>query len=124
MSTTALICKLNSDEKYDGIPIRFDGYHEGVGQILLDNWVNNEKVFDLFNKKINCEIRCLGEDLESTEFYPPSKNKFATKFWSNFWKALKDMTIDDVENQCGNYDYVYIWNGTNWIFFSPKQERC
>ena len=117
MSNTALICTLEDNGNYIGIPVHFDGYIEGVGKCLIDHWKTDADVQKLFNEFDNREIRALGENFESTEFYPISKNKYAAKYLKDMLKRLGNMSIDQLKNEAGNFDFVYVWDGVDWFWF-------
>lgn len=122
MSTTALICTLKNNGKYDGIPVNFDGYLEGVGRCLIDHWTEHSKVEKFFNmcfKFDNREIRSFGDSFETTEFYPCFKNKYTIQMW----KKLTNMTLEKLENMAGNYDFTYVWDGTDWYLFDTNNNE-
>lgn len=102
MSTNALIAFKNEEGTYDINAINFDGYIEGVGKILKEHWNDPEKVKEICHAN---EIRSLGNDKDSTEFY--------TSFLGVLRKR-KHVSFDKLLNEAGNFSYTYVFCDNMW----------
>ena len=109
MATNALIVVGFDVDSFYTNNVNFDGYIDGVGKILFENWNDLEAIRDLC--KDNRMIRQLGIDKEHTEFYPVPKTAFAIKMRDR----ERAVSWDQVLNLTGNYDYTYFWDGVKWL---------
>ncbi len=66
MSTRSRIGMINPYGSVSSIYCHFDGYPEGVGKTLHDNWNDINDIIELI---ANGDISCLGTDLDITSFY-------------------------------------------------------
>jgi len=118
MSTTAVIFCKSGVDTFNGISVHFDGYLDGgVGEMLATHW-NNPKDIQLLCE-LDKQIRCFGKDLDEVEFFNDDKNPLCRKQI----RALKGLTYEQMNNQCGNYNYAYLWDIRNitgeyeWFFW-------
>lgn len=65
MSTRSRIGMINPYGSVSSIYCHFDGYPEGVGKTLHDNWNDINDIIELI---ANGDISCLGTDLDTTSF--------------------------------------------------------
>jgi hypothetical protein len=108
MSTRSFISKFNDDGSISGIYCHHDGYPEGVGKMLKENYSNPDKVSALLGLG---DISCLGPGIhEETIAYARDMNQ---DFEPNAtYASLNDM-LQNVWDDFGA-EYAYVFNGTGW----------
>ena len=109
MSTSALIAYKNEKGNYDVNAINFDGYIEGVGQILQEYWDDAEMAKNLCHDK---EIRSLGPNKEETEFY---------KSYYGILRSRNDLSFEKLCNEAGNFSYTYVYEDDMWQILSERE---
>ena len=109
MSTNALIAFKNDQNGYDINAINFDGYIDGVGKTLQGYWDDLNKVTKLCHSN---EIRCLGEDMDETEFYGDHLGVL---------RKRKNLSFEKLCNEAGNFDFTYVYEDGMWQMLSKRE---
>lgn len=108
MATRSNIIAKLEDGKYYGIYCHYDGYPEGVGKKLLENYNNLPAIRKLIALG---DIRCLEAELENCEQLEPAG-----------FEPSSGMSYENVDFMfCHDFhyeDYTYIFEDGNWTFFS------
>lgn len=114
MSTRSLIAVKKEDKSYDAIYCHFDGYPEGVGAMLLENYNTKELVEKLIS---NGDMSSIGETTEKCVFYHRDRgeelNIRSYKTKTELKKAYKDSWCE----------YLYIFNKGVWYCDGAKLEE-
>jgi hypothetical protein len=107
MATRSVIAVKNENESFDAIYCHFDGYPEGVGQTLKDNYNSEELARSLIAKG---SLSTLEKDLESSSFYT-SRGEKLQKYNEESFKDLKKL--------CGDLwgEYLYVFQDGKWHTF-------
>jgi hypothetical protein len=108
MSTRSYITIKLDNGKYKGIYCHSDGYPDGVGQCLFNNYQEQEKVEELIALG---DISYIGENIGSVCAYHRDRGE-------NF-KQVKPR-IESFEWFTGDdqwTEYVYVWNGIGWMCY-------
>lgn len=129
MSTRSVIAIENADGTYDGVYCHFDGYPEGVGKTLVENYSDKEKVKALIELG---SLSVLGKNLTA-----PDGVKH------DFENPCKDVVIayhrdrgDELEI-CHNLcyislrkdakkmwaEYIYIFRNGLWYYGNPETKN-
>lgn len=104
MSTrSAIIMKNEFDESYSGIYCHFDGYKNGVGIELFDNYQDLNKVKDLIALG---DISSLGDSIKSTVAYHRDRDEELS--------ISHGYSVKQVANQIGHNGYVYLYKDNKW----------
>lgn len=101
MSThAAVIAKI--DGKWQGIYVGHDGYHEGVGQELLNSYTSAEKVASLIARG----------DLSSLAETPEASRAYADPPWAEELRIATGETWEKVAEQIDytSRNYIYVWD--------------
>lgn len=114
MSTRSLIAVKKEDKSCDAIYFHFDGYPEGVGAMLLENYNTKELVEKLIS---NGDMSSIGETTEKCVFYHRDRgedlniSRYKTK--AELKKAFKDSWCE----------YLYVFNKNVWYCDNAKLEE-
>lgn len=117
MSTRSIIAKENRDGSFTGIYAHFDGYPEHNGQILVNHYINENKIDQLL--KLG-DISSLGPEIGEKHSFEDRDHKD----WCTAYKrdrgekgtnASHYKNLDEVFNVDRGQDYVYIWRRGNGI---------
>lgn len=107
MSTSSFIGIIGPDSVISGVYCHYDGYPEGVGQTLTDNYKTTESVNTLLALG---DLSSLGTSLEECEAYHRDRGDEMSEpivftdhndMMNNVWKEL-------------GAEYAYVWDGTGW----------
>ena len=98
MSTNSTIAIRNDDGTYRHIYCHWDGYLEGVGLTLLENYTTKEQVNELLDLG---DCSTLGESLEDSEFYGRDR------YESGADAGVVD-GYDDLLDECHDYCYIFV----------------
>lgn len=102
MSTRSFIGIKEPDGKVRGIYCHYDGYPEGVGRTLTENYTDPTKTFNLLGLG---DISSLGETLRSTEAYARDRGEAkAAPIW---FDSLDDVKATAADRMGVEYAYVY-----------------
>lgn len=114
-------CLIASSVSKRSIYCHFDGYPEGVGRTLKEHYSDSEKIEKLMELG---DISILGEDVDPADdnSHPPDgKNTIAYRR-DRKETETQARSFNDEKNlydQAKNYvEYIYLWNGKEWIFNS------
>lgn len=124
MSTRCLIGRENSDRTIDYIYCHYDGYIDGVGKDLVENYNNPKKVDELIALG---DLSCLGTTPEATGEYTDD-----TRYCISYKELGEDSTeARTVQNLaeflnvhlCQQYIYLYrnIENKHRWYIFTDLE---
>ena len=102
MSTSALIAYKNEDGNYNVNSIHFDGYIDGVGKMLQENYNDIEAAEEICDAD---EIRSLEKTIIETEFY---ENYYMRK-----WR--KNLSFEKLCNESGNFNFTYVFENGQWF---------
>ena len=105
MSTKAAIGIENNDGSILGIYCDYDGYLEGVGQILNKHYQNETTVRNLIELG---NIKFLGDNIWATEYFIREHNEM-----NNEPQLLTN--VEDFERYFYQVPYYYIWSENKWI---------
>lgn len=113
MSTRSYISRLNDNGSVTGIYCHFDGYLDGVGMMLKNNYTTPEKLDDLLSLG---DISCLGPSPDDrTEAYARDRGD----------ELNPPVTFTTTEG-LGKEAYVelgaefsYVFNGSGWVYYTP-----
>lgn len=119
MATRSYIGVRNPDASVDYIYCHFDGYPEGVGQILLNHYTNMDKVNALL--KLG-DLSVLGKEIGEKQDFNDYKN--LNRDWCLAYG--RDRGESNISAKTGDYkelisdksvDYVYVFDGDYWECF-------
>jgi len=113
--TTAAIIVKQSNGKYSMAYAHNDGYLDGVGAELADNFYSQDKANELVDERAGGEIR--GIDNGEIEFYDPSDRRKGALLITN---ASEKKVIKEAK---GFGNYIYYWDGQDW-FFSDSSNKA
>jgi hypothetical protein len=104
MSTRSLIAKLNQDETFDAVYCHFDGYRDGVGATLSDNYVTEESVKNLISMG---DMSTLGKTLDECDFYTNRGEPL---------KVRRNLTFEQLMKKSNDMwaEYLYIFENNRW----------
>jgi hypothetical protein len=106
MATRAFIAIQNPEsESFDGVYCHFDGYRDGVGKTLEENYNTPEKVRELIE---GGDMSSLAPTLEQTEFYTKRGEglKIARNIHSLFY-------LKGYAKKCG-CEFLYFFDNDGW----------
>lgn len=113
MSTRSTIAIRNDDGTYRHIYCHYDGYLEGVGLTLLENYTTKEQVNELLDLGDCCS---LGKSLDDSEFYGRDR----------YDGVVADVRVvdgyDDLLDECHNYCYIFV-DGEWTVNYAGAGER-
>lgn len=119
MATRSYIGVRNPDASVDYIYCHFDGYPEGVGQILLNHYTDMDKVNALL--KLG-DLSVLGKEIGEKQDFNDYKN--LNRDWCLAYG--RDRGEKNTSAKTGDYkelisdksvDYVYVFDGDYWECF-------
>lgn len=104
MATRSIIAVKNEDESYDAIYCHWDGYPEGVGKTLADNYKTLLLAHELIGRG---DLSSLGPSIESSQFYT-SKGESLKKHYAEDIEELKSIAS-------GMWaEYIYVFEDGKW----------
>ena len=124
MATRSTISILNADGSVQTVYCHWDGYLEGVGKVLLENYNTREAVEKLIS---GGAISSLGSYIsENKESFDRPKDKDYTVYYSFRDEDSPAKTFSSLEDyeethQFEEFDYIfsdYMWS----VFISDKQD--
>ena len=101
MSTRSNIGIINVDGSLEVIYCHFDGYLEGVGRVLLENYNTEEKVRELLSRG---HVSSLETNLIDCKFYHESSDKYS---------SIEEYNPDTLHIE---YQYLYNVSTKEWIY--------
>jgi hypothetical protein len=120
MSTRSTIWIKKDEDKYDGIYCHFDGYLDGVGKTLIENYTDINKVIALIELGA---ISSLGKSIECPEKHSlnnPIKGYTVAYFRDDKEESeiciYKDKSLNEIENDYSE-EYNYIFDNNKWYYF-------
>lgn len=116
MSTDAFVMIANEDGTFSGNSINFDGYLSGVGKYLLNCWRDEEKIRQLCNDMR--EIRCLGMNMNDTEFYPAP-----TATFKKYRLAKLNKDFYTVIQEAKQFCHLYFFRDGHWLHFDKRTDE-
>jgi len=104
MSTRSLIACKNQDETFNAVYCHFDGYLDGVGKVLSDNYLTEESANNLISRG---DMSTLGKTLDECDFYT---NRGETL------KVRRNLTFEQLMEKSKNMwaEYLYIFENNRW----------
>lgn len=119
MSTNARVGYVRDDGKVEHIYVHWDGYLQGAGETLLNNYDSKEKLEKLM-KLGNLSI--LGtEPIDFPDGWNGSTPddrclSYASRGDEHGNAYVSDLE-DYVEDTVGSYEYAYLWNRGTWLWW-------
>lgn len=106
MSTRSSIAILTADSKIKSIYCHSDGYPEGVGAMLTENYNTPELAQAIIDQN---DCSALHETIETSRFYNTWRNENT--------QALKWKTIQEWRKYAGDtgLEYTYLFDSSKWI---------
>lgn len=112
MSTRSLIGIMNKDGSITDVYCHFDGYLDGVGITLVENYDTEEKIYELLERG---DMSSLGEDIMSCKFYKDrGEDGVDAKTIPADVPNIKDVYYESGQNCWA--DYVYLFEDGKWIY--------
>lgn len=124
MSTRSTIWIKNNEDKYDGIYCHFDGYLDGVGKTLVENYTTFEEVRALIalgaisylEKSIECPANHSFDspvDGYTVAYFRDRKEPYIVIY--------KNKSLNEIKK---NYreEYNYIFDKNKWYYFKVNPE--
>lgn len=105
MATRSTIGIQNDDETIEAVYCHWDGYLEGVGKTLKENYNSEDKIRLLLSFG---NISSLGEDVNSSLFYERDRQEKDQK--SEILKTQKQL-LDFRQ------EYNYVWINEEWLYY-------
>jgi len=103
MATRSTIGIRNSDNSIDMVYCHWDGYFEGVGLTLKENYNSEDKVRELLSLG---SISSLGKDINDTVFYGRDRGESDIEL---------ETVISPIEYMDKCQEYNYLWNQNQWL---------
>lgn len=124
MATRSTISILNADGSVQTSYCHWDGYLEGVGKVLLENYNTREAVEKLIS---GGNISSLGSYIsENKESFDRPENEDYTVYYSYRGEdspAETFSSLDEYESEHQFEEFDYIFNDDMWsVFISTKQD--
>lgn len=116
MSTHSAIIRRTEDGKYEGIYCHYDGYEDGVGQVLLDHYQDPNKVAALIALG---DISSLGERIAPNGPHSYDKREEGTTVaymrdrGETGCEPRTGVTVCEVAEQL-DAEYVYVFENGSW----------
>lgn len=104
MATRSFIGIQNPNGTVTGVYCHHDGYLDGVGKILQENYTTAEAVAALVDLG---SLSSLGEDLDVTQAYHRDRGESLDV---STYGSLGQLRFGD-----GNYEYLYVFTPEGWI---------
>lgn len=108
MSTRSFIGIQKIDGTVDGVYCHFDGYLDGVGRTLIENYTTPQQVLDLVALG---SLSTLGSDLGSTVAYHRDRGEELDVVQ---YGSLREVAFDD-----GGYEFLYVFTPEGWTVAEP-----
>ena len=108
MSTRSLI-GIKNDVGITYVYCHFDGYLDGVGKTLVENYDTEDKVRDLLEKG---DMSSLGDSIDTCDFYNEDDSKAFT--FTGHGEGLKDVYYKHGQNSWA--DYIYLFEDGEWYY--------
>ena len=106
MATRSMISIKNEDNTYDAVYCHFDGYPDGVGKVLKDNYKTEDIVRELISLGA---MSCIKESINECEFYTkrgePLQNYKGSSL-NNLMKKGHDIGCE----------YLYVFDNYGWTY--------
>lgn len=102
----------DSEQRYNAIAIRSEGYPEELGKNLFLNWTDDRNIANLCCSA--SEVRYLGSNPKETEFY--LNNGFTLK--CN--KSLKALKRQDLLITSKLFNFIYIRSNSKWYSMDER----
>lgn len=107
MATRSFICKqFSGTGRVRGVYCHYDGYPEGVGQTLIDNYSNDAIVNELLALGA---LSSLGSTLDNTVAYHRDRGEELDIEEFDSLEAAREYARFDA-----GAEYMYIWDGVRW----------
>jgi hypothetical protein len=116
MSTRSFIARIKEDGSISGVYCYFDGYPDGVGKILKENYSDSDKVNALLglgdlselgpgiNEGTIAYARDMKQEYEVNQYYEDVKTMLA-EVWYDFGS-----------------EYAYVYEGYAWTCYDAKEK--
>ena len=118
MSTRSAIIRKVSATQYEGVYCHFDGYLEGVGQMLLDHYQDAKKVKKLIALG---DLSILAENIAPAKGVKHSFGARAEGVTVAYhrdrnekYHIAKGISVDEVQQKIGHNGYVYVYENGEW----------
>lgn len=112
MSTRSLIGIMNKDGSITNVYCHFDGYLDGVGITLVENYDTEEKIYELLERG---DMSSLGEKVGTCEFYyQRGEDGVDAKTIPADVPNIKDVYYESGQNCWA--DYVYLFEDGKWYY--------
>lgn len=104
MATRSIIAVKNDDESYDAIYCHWDGYPDGVGKTLRENYNTLLKAHELIGRG---DLSSLGTSLEASQFFTSKGEKLKKHYAEN---------IEELKNLASGMwaEYAYAFEDGKW----------
>ena len=114
MSTRSFIAVKKEDKSYDAIYCHFDGYPEGVGAMLLENYNTKELIEKLIS---NGDMSSIGKTTKECVFYHRDREE---ELNISRYKTKAELDKAYRASWC---QYLYIFNEDVWYCNGEKLEE-
>ncbi len=119
MGTCSHVGMTMSDGTVQAVYIHWDGYPNGVGAILLEHYIDPEKIKALINLG---SLSCLGPELGEKHKFEEHNDQWCTAYHRDRDEELMVDTHKNVDqylcgksDSCGGGKWCYLWDGTQWL---------
>lgn len=110
--TKSAIAYRDQTGKITAIMCAYDGWLQGVGRTLLDEYSDPEKLLKLFSIG---NIVILLENVDQTALYGRTTS-------AGFQKQMTFSKLDDFERYYQGSDFYYLYDETRWVFKNSLTE--
>ncbi len=104
MGTRSFIAIKNNDSTYDAVYCHWDGYEEGVGRTLKENYTNEDKIKELISKGA---MATLGKDIGDCEFYSSRGEQIKV----HRGLSAEELRKKAIHNWC---EFLYKFENSEW----------
>ena len=112
MGTSASIAILNSDETVQSISCHFDGYTDGVGKTLLENYVDESTIRQLLSFG---NMSSLGKSIATSDFYGRDRGDDDEE------AITSDNVAEYLQYECQSY--IYLFKENEWYVYKDTSEK-
>jgi hypothetical protein len=104
MATRSLIAYKNKDDTFNVVYCHFDGYLDGVGKVLSENYLTEESVNNLISMG---DMSTLGKTLDECDFYANHGETL---------KVRRNLTFEEFMQKAKDLwtEYIYIFENNRW----------
>lgn len=107
-------------DKYHSVYCNYDGYPEGVGKMLVENYNTQELAETLVSHGSISYVDMYCDKPDGHSYDTPAKNR--TVYYG------RDRGEDDTEMQVldepeQNESYSYVWDGTQWLIHGVEYDE-